>query len=296
MSLSEGIRKVIKAPLVSMQYRPFKRARRMSLTKKSLDMSVDEERWVFQWRPTLPNPIPNAPTVENVSQQVETGENFTPPDKSKKTKFEVGEKRQAPAEVGEKSQTPAQGSSAGEANVTVGKDALGGEPKKPGEEKMPIECTTPAPAGQKGPASEKGPKDKVCKTPDAGVQQTQIPATCVSKALLEKEEHKKTDSAVPSSAGAPTTEKPVSEKKDPGSEPKRTLVQELLEYKPPRKFAAKDKDMMTVAPGKKKNNAEEPTRTQGRNHGYRKIRRAVRKFKHLQRAVTNDPPKGAATQ
>ena len=222
MSLSEGIRKVIKAPLVSMQYRPFKRARRMSLTKKSLDISVDEERWVFQWRPTLPNPIPNAPTVENVSQQ-------------------VGEKRQAPA----------QGSSAGEANVTVGKDALGGEPKKPGEEKMPIERTTPAPAGQKGPASEKGPKDKVCKTPDAGVQQTQTPATCVSKALLEKEEHKKTDSAVPSSAGAPTTEKPVSEKKDPGSEPKRTLVQELLEYKPPRKFAAKDKDMMTVAPGKK---------------------------------------------
>ena len=267
MSLSEGIRKVIKAPLVSMQYRPFKRARRMSLTKKSLDISVDEERWVFQWRPTLPNPIPNAPTVENVSQQ-------------------VGEKRQAPA----------QGSSAGEANVTVGKDALGGEPKKPGEEKMPIECTTPAPAGQKGPASEKGPKDKVCKTPDVGVQQTQTPATCVSKALLEKEEHKKTDSAVPSSAGAPTTEKPVSEKKDPGSEPKRTLVQELLEYKPPRKFAAKDKDMMTVAPGKKKNNAEEPTRTQGRNHGYRKIRRAVRKFEHLQRAVTNDPPKGAATQ
>ena len=251
MSLSEGIRKVIKAPLVSMQYRPFKPARRMSLTKKIVDTSVDEERWVFQWRPTLPNPIPNAPTVENVSQQVETGENFTPPDKSKKTKFEVGEKRQAPAEVGEKSQTPAQGSSAGEANVTVGKDALGGEPKKPGEEKMPIECTTPAPAGQKGPASEKGPKDKVCKTPDAGVQQTQTPATCVSKALLEKEEHKKTDSAVPSSAGAPTTEKPVSEKKDPGSEPKRTLVQELLEYKPPRIFAAKDKDMMTVAPGKK---------------------------------------------
>ena len=162
---------------------------------------------------------------------------------------------------------------------------------------MPKECTTPAPAGQKGPASEKGPKDKVCKTPDVGVQQTQTPATCVSKALLEKEEHKKTDSAVPSSAGAPTTEKPVSEKKDPGSEPKRTLVQELLEYKQPRTFAAKDKDMMTVAPGKKKkNNAEEPTRTQGRNHGYRKIRRAVRKFEHLQRAVTNDPPKGAATQ
>ena len=164
MSLSEGIRKVIKAPLVSMQYRPFKRARRMSLTKKSLDISVDEERWVFQWRPTLPNPIPKPPTGENVSQQVETDE------------------------------------------------------------------------------------------------------------------------------------KPVSEKKDPGSEPKRRLVQELLEYKPPRKFAAKDKDMMTVAPGKKKNNAEEPTRTQGRNHGYRKIRRAVRKFEHLQRAFTNDPPKGAATQ
>ena len=134
MPLSEGIRKVYTAPLYSMQYRPGMPPRRVSLTKRIRDTSVDEERWFFQWEYN-PDPIPNATIVDNVSQQVGTGDNFTPPEKSKKTKFEVGEKRQAPAEVGEKSQTPAQGSSAGEANVTVGKDALGGEPKKPGEEK-----------------------------------------------------------------------------------------------------------------------------------------------------------------
>ena len=65
---------------------------------------------------------------------------MTEDNQPKNSKFEVGEKRQAPAEVvGEKRQAPvAQGSFAGEANVTVGKDALGGGPKKPCGEKRQI--------------------------------------------------------------------------------------------------------------------------------------------------------------
>ena len=50
MLLSEGIRKEYKAPLISKQYRPNRPARQIALSKPILDLSVEEERWVFQWQ------------------------------------------------------------------------------------------------------------------------------------------------------------------------------------------------------------------------------------------------------